>query len=139
MFGFLKNIFNKKMTTEEVASLLKTNPELIKKFEESYNNNILLANNDSDNLFDHNSREASLDRAKNHRDTVFYEVIENIVKELMAQSNVIEFDGEKILYHFPEEKLPVALVGLNEVNSLPLENRPQLTGHFLYDRYGFSR
>ena len=131
MFGFLKNIFNKKMTTEEVASILKTNPELIKKFEESYNNNILLANNDSDNLFDHNSREASLDRAENHRDTVFYEVVENIVKELMAQSNVIEFDGEKILYHSPEEKLPVALVGLNEVNSLPLENRPQLTGHFL--------
>ena len=68
MFGFLQKLMNKKMTTEEIASLLKTNPELIKKFEESYNKNVLIPKNESNNLFNHNSKDASLDRAEEHKE-----------------------------------------------------------------------
>ena len=132
MFGFLQKLMNKKMSTEEIASLLKTNPELIKKFEESYNKNVLIPKNESDNLFDHNSREASLDRAEGHKDDVILtEMVEKIVAELLSQSHVMEFDGEKIVYHSPKEETSLMLVGAEEVNKLPLNSRPQLTGNLV--------
>ena len=124
MFEFLQKLMNKKMTTEEIASLLKTKPELIKKFEESYNKNVLIPKNESDNLFDQNSKDASLDRAEEHKD-------DEIVAELLSQSHVMEFDGEKIVYHTPKEETALMLVGAEEVNKLPLSSRPQLTGNFL--------
>ena len=132
MFGFLEKLMNKKMTTEEIASLLKTSPELIKKFEESYNKNVLSTRIDSDNLFDYNSKDASLERAEEHKnDVVLTDMVEKIVTELLSQSYVMEFDGKEIVYHSPKEEKALMLVGAEEVNKLPLDSRPQLTGNLV--------
>lgn len=126
---------NQTMTKDAIAEFLRIHPEALEAFETSYEKNAL--NEVSDNFFDINSRQAAADRntiapdcPDIHVDKEYLAHLEDrIVEELLAQTEVFTFDGkltktEKLL-KLPEGTKPVSL---KDINQLPLDVRPQLSG-----------
>ena len=117
---FLSNLFGKKektLTREEVIELLKIQPELLTQFENAYKP---FLEEESEDFFKVNAKQAS---AKNKEMKISYEgkgldtIVQRIVDELMHEVNQSK---EKIKY-----------LSASEVNTLPEEIRPSLTGQLM--------
>jgi hypothetical protein len=114
--GFLEKLFNRntdssknsqllEISKDTIAELLHTNPELIEQFEKSYSTHVL-NNEESDNYFDINSRQAA---EKNHstekdieienKEEVLLKVdtiIDRIVNELLEQTPIYRYDEQGV-------------------------------------------
>lgn len=105
------------LTKEEAAQILKTTPELLKEFEESYLEISDKENSETDNYFKINSRDAARKLEKPRTDKS--DLINRIVNELLTDT-----EG------YPA--LPSGEIVTNEeIASLPIQERPQLTGHLI--------
>ena len=133
----LSNIFNKDMkkaimSKEKLAEMLRVTPEALKAFEKSYQ---LHSMNEpiSDNLFKVNAKQAaSLGKVQ--------DLIDRIVNELLDQALIYEYDGKPgftygNIYSCNQTrtvKVPEnSEVTLEEINELPKELRPDLTGRYV--------
>lgn len=115
------------MSMEDAAKLLNTNPEALAKFECAYKaaQNI---NGISDNYFEINAKQMRSLRD----DSVVYspetkQLVEDIVKELVAQTEVYSYEsGKNIITDY------TALIGepvdFTKINAMDKSERPQLTG-----------
>jgi len=104
----------RKLNKDELAQMLETRPELLDKFEQSYRFNILSNTPCSRNLPERPPVETT-------------ELYKRIVEELLEQTTTYRFDGSVSQQHIA---LPGTVkVSQEEMEAIPLEIRPQLTGH----------
>ncbi len=129
----LKSLFNRSANrTEKIAKLIKADPKALAAFETAYTEHSLNTA-DSDNFFNINSRDAAAAHEKLENPTVNYTELSNrIIDELLAQTETICFNGKA----FVETKMPALpdnteSVTLQEINSLPEEIRPMLSGNLM--------
>lgn len=137
----LENVFGKKakkamMTKEEIAEFIKTNPEALRSFEESYTKHV--KNKVSNNFFAVNAKQAVSEKcflsdfaAENvHLDAL----VQRIVAELLDSAAVYVWDGAddhvQTFDSLPEDYVPVSN---EDLKSVPEGYRPELTG-YLYKR-----
>ena len=142
----LSNIFNKDLkkaiiSKEKLAEMLRVTPEALKAFEKSYQ---LHSMNEpiSDNLFKVNAKQAA---SLNPKQDVpekgkVQDLIDRIVNELLDQALIYEYDGKPgftygNIYSCNQTrtvKVPEnSEVTLEEINELPKELRPDLTGRYV--------
>lgn len=116
-----------KMTPDEVARFLKTTPEALKAFEDTYR---LHAGEgpDRSHVFGTSARQAAdmIDRRK-PESVELDEVCARIVKELLSMARVWAFDGKTCMER-PCLKMTGPPVTQEELSAFPEQERPQLTG-----------
>jgi len=123
----LPNLFQKNISKDKIAEMLKVSPEKLKEFEEAYKTHILTDEIDSDNLFDINSRQASKDiRTRTLPKDINQDYIETICNKITNELLSVQ-NG----YHLPEDIDNSSLVTNNDLAVIPEEIRPQLTGTLL--------
>ena len=126
----LEKIFKTKQemgfSKEQIAKLLKTNPEALEKFEKIYQ--IESMNYDSDNLMEQSAIvKKSINPHLEEIGEYLNDIIERIVEELVSKTLVMKYKDGK----FEQAKCiskEVELVSLEEIRALPESLRPQLTG-----------
>lgn len=109
-------------TKEDAAKLLQIHPEALEAFEKAYTEASIYENEQSDNLFDKNSRDIVAQMSQNASETSqdVRILVSRIVDELLSTSD--------------QKRLPEAsttFVTNQEIKALPEELRPQLTGHLM--------
>lgn len=122
-------------TKKRIAKLLKTSPKALKEFEEAYARSALMSLDDDD-LFAINSKQAADMANKPAVDVRTEDIINRIVDELVAQTNsIVAFpDGRWEVPFAQNNSLPekrIHPVTQAEINTLPPELRPQLTGSLM--------
>lgn len=107
---------NQEISRDEIADLLKVNPELLNDFEKAYKANSF--EDDKDNFFNMSAKEAKeLNRKRKIGLENLEETTAQIVSELLVQAGI---SNHEIKY-----------LEADEVNSIPEEIRPQLTGKLI--------
>ena len=130
----LDKIFKKPISKEKAAQILKTSPEALEAFENSYSR---IEDYEIDNFFDLNSRKAKEIRESNIKEVDGYdesklsEIINDIVEELKSETLVWEYDGNshgvnKVNY-LPKE----TAVSNKDLSQFPIKVRPELTGNLI--------
>lgn len=118
MFQFLKKKLN--INKDEIASLLNTNKEALSAFEDAYNS---INEPISNNLFKVNAKQYS----KMMSNDITYDledIVNRIVNELLSNTQIISLSEKESSLPFIQSN-PVTL---EEINSIPEEVRPELTG-----------
>ena len=128
MFGLEKILKGKEKAFDKdaIAKLLGTRPELLEKFEESYRKHALSEEISSDNFFDINSRQASSEVRRTDLPEYSEEYIESLLNRITKEL-VSETEEGKLL---ADEGQP-SLVTKAEINALPKDVRPQLSGNLI--------
>ena len=136
----LKSIFGSKadkvaLPKEEIADFLKTDPETLQKFEESYRNHVLKNETLSDNFFEINAKQITKERKKYFLSDIASErkdydaIIQRIVSELLEQAVVYNWDGKRdcigTFNILPDDYQDVTL---DDLLKIPEAYRPDLTG-----------
>lgn len=121
----LQEIFNQDETElkDIAAKILQVNPEALDAFEKAYHLSIID------------------DNQKSVKDIAFAskteptELINKIVKELLAQTDYMEYNGEKLIVSSFRNRIDEEIlknpVTVNDIMSLPEEERPQLSGNLV--------
>ena len=130
MFDFLKG--RKTLSLDDVAELLKTNPEYVAQFEKAYAANAL-DGAISDNLFEVNAKQAAAMHAGiEPRPEEVEAMISQIVDELVAKTKVWKYDGEVARQHeYPALPDGNHAITNKEISALPIDARPQLTADLM--------
>lgn len=118
---------------DKIAELLSISKEALEAFEKEYSSKVLNSEYVSENFFDVNSRQASAAIHKSIETSVpeLESLKSRIVNELIAKSFSWKFDGSKIIENNTIKPTIDNPVTLEEVNALPKELRPQLTGNLM--------
>lgn len=134
---FLDRIFSKAEklvdARDEIAKLLKVDPEAFRQFEEVYKKEALSEDAScSDNLFEISAKQAAGEIGSRYLQSDLDDIANRIVDELLAQTKWYEYDGCRIrtgdsAISGPNPK-PVTQ---SELNCFPKEMRPQLTGNLM--------
>lgn len=130
MFDFLKG--RKTLSLDDVAELLKTNPEYVAQFEKAYAANAL-DGTISDNLFEVNAKQAAAMHAGiEPRPEEVEAMISQIVDELVAKTKVWKYDGEVAKQHeYPALPDGNHAITNKEISALAIDARPQLTADLM--------
>ena len=128
----IENSVNKTISYDEIAKILNTNPETLKAFENAYMQ-ADFAQGVSENLFQINAKQIS-ELRENTSNTASKDIIHKIVQELLAQTQVYEYNPKSksaTLYDYTKALPENEYVTKNDINALPEELQPQLTGHLM--------
>lgn len=117
----------------DIAKLLNVNAEALRAFETAYRKQILDSGAISDNLFEINAKQAASERERPQIKAELEDLIDRIVNELLEQTQVYKYDGKRA------KKYSISLsskekgcsVTKEELNRIPREMRPQLSGHLM--------
>lgn len=110
---------------DEIARLLKTSPEAMMKFEEEYQKTLLET---PENFFKLSAVQAKENIAS--ADKIAGDMVKRIVDELLEKTEFYDYDGKSVrIGRFPQATTPP--VTCEEINSLPPDMRPDLTGTLL--------
>lgn len=117
------------LSEEDVIQMLKMSPGKFHEFESFYKNEILTVQEEAGNLFDVNAKQASA-LLKGDIDISVEDIISRIVSELVNETKKIVYDGKSIEYKSfsCDVKEPVTA---EEINQIPLNLRPELTGRLM--------
>ena len=119
------------LSKEQMAALLKTSPEALKAFEESYQS--LLDEERPETLFETNSRQAA-ENVKNDpvSDDALAEVCKRCTAELAGQTKVCIFDGERKGRWESRKAIPdQEMLTREELSAIPEPQRPSLSGKYM--------
>lgn len=122
LLSLFKEKFNNKNLKDEIAEMLKVTPEALDAFEKAYQEASDDEQENSDNLFDVNSRQAVTALLENT--TEIDEKVEILVSRIVNE----------LLYQTKRKCLPsnnAETVTLEDIHSVPEDVRPQLTGHLM--------
>lgn len=134
MFQFMENLFSKQkdvILKDKLAAMLKTNPEALDAFEQSYSQYVLTQDTDSVSAKDaaQIQRETALPA---YDEQLATDLIDRIVRELSAETRVLAIaDGKctsKTAGLLPEKSPPVSN---EDLRKLPAPVRPQLAGNLM--------
>lgn len=117
------------VSEQELCELLNTSPDALKAFEESYSQLNKKAGL-SDNIFKINSRQMADIKSGIQTDvpTEIQPMVERIVADLISQTVLYVYDGEKqAVYEFNNSLQDSTSVSLDEIKTLPKEFQPDLT------------
>lgn len=118
-------------TKKRIAELLKTDVHSLEEFEKAYAKTAL-KNSESDNLFDINAKQATNMVGKPAIDVATEDIIDRIVAELLAQTeSLTAFPDGNYEVSLADERHSGFPVTNKEINALPKELRPQLTGSLM--------
>ena len=125
---------NKSMDKDEISRLLQTTPEALEAFETAYSKAAIQMDENSDNFFDVNAKQAKEKLKEGHmeeKSVAVDHLVNRIINELLSETEVYVFDGEKAyIRHFPNKR-NVPDVSIEEIMALPESNRPQLAGKLM--------
>lgn len=114
---------------DKIAALLKTSPEMLQRFENEYWNAVMTWDNSYDGAM--NAKQAAETMNHTVNDTV-NEMVDKIVEELIDQTYVYKYDGKTAETEMPAYRLPSeSAVTQADINNLPMEIRPELTGSLM--------
>ena len=138
MFASLFNKQSDRRLKDQVAQMLKLNPDQLDAFEQAYRQAALTDEAMSDNFFDMNSRQASQLNKEQAQlpekiDTdLLQQIISRSVDELTARTNVLAIsDGQIKAVSYPALPEGSPLLTNADLRMLPEEIRPQATGHLM--------
>lgn len=125
---------------EQIAELLKVDANALSEFEQTYKKMALEPPVESDNLFDYNAKQAAAENPRPIINVDTEDIIERIIAELVSQTRRMHFscDGKVSTtnlvgkYHGQPVEDDAQLVTVEEINGLPEQVRPQLTGHLMH-------
>lgn len=125
---------------EQIAELLKVDANALAEFEQTYKKMALEPPVESDNLFDYNAKQAAAENPRPIINVDTEDIIERIIAELVSQTRRTHFscDGKVSTtnlvgkYHSQPVQDDAQLVTVEEINGLPEQVRPQLTGHLMH-------
>lgn len=120
----------KSLTKDDIAELLQLKPELLDEFERAYEKHALSTIDNE--FFGINSKQASMLKEVNSEgsDIDTSDIEHRIVNELLAQTQVYSYDKNNGVKIENALALPsgTPLVTNEEINELPINIRPELTG-----------
>lgn len=136
--NFLEKIFLpkrknvKSLSLGEAVKILKADPKFLDKFEEMYRK-ADSSENDSNNLFDINAKQAAEEKEGILSNGCSQDIIDRIVDELLSQTVVWKFDGKRVNGTLDTKSLPEtdAKVLKEELLKISKDVRPQFTGTFV--------
>lgn len=116
------------LSKEALAEMLRTTPELLEEFEQQYRAAAYNTIPNPSNAFSINSRQAA-EMEREEEGAVQEDLVERIVNELLTGLPMYIYDGEQGQQVIRYTAIPIGeAVSVEEVNALPLAERPQLTG-----------
>lgn len=136
----LKSIFGSKadkvaLSKEEIAEFLKTDPETLQKFEDSYKSHVLKNETLSDNFFEINAKQITKERKKYFLSDITSErkdydaIVQRIVSELLEQAAVYSCDSKQdCIETFNVLRDDYMDVTLDDLQKIPEAYRPDLSG-----------
>ena len=122
MFNFLKKTKEISLSKDEIAELLKISPKALEEFENSYNANDIK----SDNILKVNAKQMA-ELKEGEISTITNELLNRIVDELLSITPIWSFDGNSISTNIGNLITSNNLVTKEELDKIPLEQRPMLT------------
>lgn len=133
MFDFLNKKKVNTLDKEQIAKLLSTNKEAYEAFEQAYAFNALDEEEIPENFFEVNSRQASAMQQTQVpvASPQLDEIKTRIVEELLNECSTWKFDGQSVSINNNLGNKVNNPVTNEEINSLPKEIRPQLTGNLM--------
>ena len=118
------------ITKDEIAKILNTTPEALEAFEKAYKKEVLESENIPENFFKINAKQAAeLNKKEDNREGIIIDLKDRIVKELLNETIVYDYNGLDYNVHSFNEK--VEPVTLEEILSIPEDLRPQLSGNLI--------
>lgn len=132
MYNIL-NIFNRKLSKYEIAKMLNTNPKALEQFEKAYQEQCLDIIPNTGNLFDINSRIMAEEKRGVISDNIenLDDIIARITDELLSLTSVYHIKGKKYEIKSVVKPFNKESVSREEIEALPEEYRPQLTGKLM--------
>lgn len=117
------------MSKDEAAALLKTSPEALRKFEDSYRTAVLTGEGkeETEGEFFAVSAKQAAEKLNKEGNSCPEEIIDRIVEELLARTVVYSYSGGEISEEVFTEPFFKQLTP-EELNAIPIEDRPMLSG-----------
>lgn len=120
------------LARDKMAKLLETTPEALAAFEKAYQTQIIDAEVDTGSIFDISSKQASAIRSREEIAEEAKRLNGRIIGELLAQTPVMTYDGKQLAVKWPDAALgDGGQVTLEEIQAIPEEIRPQLSGFLM--------
>lgn len=131
LFQSKKSIEEKKIfEKDEIAKMLRVNPEQLKKFEEAYQCEVLNHPEPSDDLFATNAKDSKKEKDTDVLRKIPEDLVDRIVEELLDGTAYYKYQKGSIQtgrFHGN----PGRPVTMEEILEIPEDFRPQLTGHLM--------
>lgn len=143
MLAIIKNMFHNdfknKLSIEDIAHMLNTDPKSLDEFEKAYCKATFDNDHMPENLFEINAKQMAnfkTDTTNTLYDQKTMRVIDKIVQELIAQTQVYQYSkGKTSIYdytHMLKELKDEQMVDKTDILEIDESVRPQLSGRWMY-------
>ena len=136
MTGFLDRILNgdgpRPLDVDTAAAMLRTTPGLLREFERSYHANVLDRKNAPTGPLGPDARSVIESRSGHDLSDEALALDARIVRELLADTSIIRYDGERLTAAPSLAPVPESYVTEADVDVLEPGERPQLAGELIH-------
>ena len=136
MDGIIDRILNgdgpRPLDIDTAAAMLSTTPGLLREFERSYHANVLDRKNAPTGALGPDARSVIASRSGHELSDAALSLDARIVRELLADTSVIRYDGECVATIPSLAPVPEKYVTEADVNALQPGERPQLAGELIH-------
>lgn len=136
MDGIIDRILNgdgpRPLDVDTAAAMLRTTPGLLREFERSYHANVLDRKNAPTGALGPDARSVIASRSGHELSDAALSLDARIVRELLADTSVIRYDGERVTTIPSLAPVPEKYVTEADVNALQPGERPQLAGELIH-------
>ena len=136
MDGIIDRILNgdgpRPLDIDTAAAMLRTTPGLLREFERSYHANVLDRKNAPTGALGPDARSVIASRSGHELSDAALSLNARIVRELLADTSVIRYDGERVTTIPSLAPVPEKYVTEADVNALQPGERPQLAGELIH-------
>lgn len=136
MDGIIDRILNgdgpRPLDIDTAAAMLRTTPGLLREFERSYHANVLDRKNAPTGALGPDARSVIASRSGHELSDAALSLDARIVRELLADTSVIRYDGERVTTIPSLAPVPEKYVTEADVNALQPGERPQLAGELIH-------
>lgn len=136
MTGFLDRILNgdgpRPLDVDTAAAMLRTTPGLLREFERSYHANVLDRKNAPTGPLGPDARSVIESRSGHDLSDAVLALDARIVRELLADTSIIRYDGERLTAAPSLAPVPESYVTEADVDVLEPGERPQLAGELIH-------
>lgn len=136
MTGFLDRLLHadkpQPLDVDTAAAMLRTTPGLLREFERSYHANVLDRKNAPTGALGADAKTVIESRSGHELSAEALSLDALIVRELLADTSVIRYDGERVTTIPSLAPVPEKYVAEADVNALQPGERPQLAGELIH-------
>lgn len=136
MDGIIDRILNgdgpRPLDIDTAAAMLSTTPGLLREFERSYHANVLDRKNAPTGPLGPDARSVIESRSGHDLSDAVLALDARIVRELLADTSIIRYDGERLTAASSLAPVPESYVTESDVDVLEPGERPQLAGELIH-------